>query len=216
MTRIANTHAALRAHPGEDVVLVSERSILTDRHVFAEMLHASGQLSEIEWDLYQRWYAMLADKMIVDGILWVDTVPDVCSERIARRNRTGEHVPMGYLRDLDAAHRAWVSTTETPVLTLPSALCNDRDAIVREVRGFVARLRGLQAVRNSAPPTPIAIAAPRAASAASADPVDAEDAEGRPAACKTPSKARQPLAELRGAAAPGASPGGMPAAVGSE
>jgi deoxyadenosine/deoxycytidine kinase len=178
MTRIANTHAALAAHPGEDVVLVSERSILTDRHVFAEMLQASGQLSELEWDLYNRWYAMLAGKMHVDGIVFVDTVPDVCAERIVKRNRVGETVPAEYLRDLDAAHRKWVATTPTPVLTLAAALTNDRPAVVAEIRAFVARLKDMQAARragDAAPATPV-VATP--------------DASEALPAVKTPSKAR--------------------------
>jgi deoxyadenosine/deoxycytidine kinase len=154
LTRIANTRAAMAdAAPGS--VVVSERSILTDRYVFATMLRAQGTLSRLEMDLYKRWWALLADATPVQGVLYLDTSPDTCAERITRRNRPGEKIDPAYLVDLDAAHKAWLSGEEAgegvdgeeaPAPAIKSLHISFRDgqtaeSLVPQIRAFVGELQ---------------------------------------------------------------------------
>jgi hypothetical protein len=43
-------------------VFVTERCLDTDHEVFAKMLLSDGQLSQLEFTLYQKWFALLQVK----------------------------------------------------------------------------------------------------------------------------------------------------------
>ena len=40
-------------------VMVGERSVITDRMVFAKLLKESGKMGKMEWELYNQWYNWL-------------------------------------------------------------------------------------------------------------------------------------------------------------
>jgi deoxyadenosine/deoxycytidine kinase len=143
MTRIRNTRQAIASAP-ENAVVVCERSILTDRHIFAEMLHNDKMLSPIEWDLYLMWYDLLAEHMKVDGILYINTPPDVCLGRIRHRGRTGEeNIQLKYLEQVDQTHKNWIGSTPIPVLTITTEQASERSGMVASLRQFVDQLRSI-------------------------------------------------------------------------
>lgn len=96
-------------------VIVMERCIETDRQVFATMLEEDGLLNGIEWELYNRWYSFLSGMLPpMDAYIWVDVPPEVCAQRIVKRNRHGEEgIPLSYLKELDKAHSVWLSHTHS-------------------------------------------------------------------------------------------------------
>jgi len=98
------------AKPGQ--IILSERSVLTDRFVFAEMLHHSGDLNPIEWTLYQYWYKAFGSMLPMAGLLYINTGVDTAYRRIQSRGRGGEgEISKEYLEALDRQHRAWVAGT---------------------------------------------------------------------------------------------------------
>ena len=140
MTRISNTREALAtAQPG--AVIVSERSILTDRNVFATMLRDQGHLNDLEWDLYTRWYGLLADATPIDGVIYLTTEPDTCADRIKRRGRPGEVIEDAYLVDLHNAHKKWVNTGDINSLHITFADNQPIESLVPMIREYIARLR---------------------------------------------------------------------------
>lgn len=141
MTRINNTTEVLKRVEGTDAVVVMERSILTDRHVFAEMLKKQGKLNPLEWDLYTRWYDLLTGFMPVDGIIHVNTDVETCIQRIASRARPGEVTPVEYLNDLHDAHESWLSDAAHPVLTLSTTDGSDETERIAKIVSFLDQLR---------------------------------------------------------------------------
>jgi deoxyadenosine/deoxycytidine kinase len=98
-------------------VIITERSPLTDRFVFAEMLRSSGDLSELEWTLYLRWYDSFTKNIPVTGIIHLGTDVLRSADYIVRRGRAGEEtMSLDYLKALDLQHRIWLDETELPVL----------------------------------------------------------------------------------------------------
>lgn len=98
-------------------VIITERSPLTDRYVFAEMLRESGDLTELEWTLYLRWYDSFTKNIPITGILYLGTDVARSADHIIRRGRAGEEsMSLEYLRVLDLQHRIWLDTTDLPVL----------------------------------------------------------------------------------------------------
>lgn len=110
--------ALANAKPGQ--VIVTERSVLTDRFVFAEMLKKKGDIDPLEWSLYQMWYDTFAADLPMAGILYIPTDVKTSSERIKMRNRTGEsEIPDAYLQDLERQHETWLASTNLPVWRIP-------------------------------------------------------------------------------------------------
>jgi deoxyadenosine/deoxycytidine kinase len=139
LTRLKAITAAMRA--ATKPVLVTERSVLTDRFVFAEMLRDKGDLDELEWQLYMSWFDAFASQLPIRAIIYVTTGVATSHARIAQRGRAGEAaIPQAYLADLQAQHEKWVAGTELPVLRLSTEPGEDIAASVGRVREFVAGL----------------------------------------------------------------------------
>ena len=71
-------------------IRISERSLLSDRYVFASIMKDSNILDEAEHGIYIQMYDTLV-KMneIVDlfGVIYIQCPPEVCVERIKKRSR---------------------------------------------------------------------------------------------------------------------------------
>ena len=109
--------AVAEAKPGS--LILTERSVLTDRFVFAEMLKASGDLSKLEKDLYEQWYNAFATQLPIVGIVYITTSVDTAFERIKTRGREGEAtISKEYLKALDWQHQVWLTNTTGPKLEI--------------------------------------------------------------------------------------------------
>jgi len=121
ITRYLSAFKALNEPIEKDTVYISERGILTDRYVFAQMLRDTGFLNDIEWNLYLKWFHHFEKMIPIQGIVYITTESGECQNRIKIRNRTGEdHIPLDYLQKLDQYHARWLSSTDKPVLFVPS------------------------------------------------------------------------------------------------
>jgi deoxyadenosine/deoxycytidine kinase len=119
-------------------VLITERSVLTDRFVFAQMLHDSGDLSKLEWELYLKWYDTFAIELPLKAVIHVTTGVACSSERIVTRGRQGESsIPMEYLTALDDQHHKWLAETELQVLRLSTEKQISLEDNLQRIREFV-------------------------------------------------------------------------------
>lgn len=99
ITRYMNAMKGMKeVNTNKKIILLSERCVLTDRYVFAEMLRDSNKLSPIEWNVYTFWYEQFAQLIPIKGIIHVNTEPEECIRRIKIRGRLGEeNIPKDYL-----------------------------------------------------------------------------------------------------------------------
>jgi deoxyadenosine/deoxycytidine kinase len=96
-------------YTNENSLIITERSIETDRNVFAKMLYEDDLLSSIEWETYNYWFDTFKEKSKVDIIIYIKTNPDKCLERINKRNRTEEStIKLEYLEKCDKFHNDWL------------------------------------------------------------------------------------------------------------
>ena len=96
-------------------IIVTERSVETDREVFARMLHDEGKIEQAEYQIYLKWFDEFTRGLEVHGIIHLETPPTLCRERVASRSRDGETIPLNYLQKCEDYHRAWLST-KSPIL----------------------------------------------------------------------------------------------------
>jgi deoxyadenosine/deoxycytidine kinase len=99
-------------------ILISERSLMADYHVFAQMLYESGHISLENYQIYKKWFWEFIKDIPVTGIVYLKTSPEVCFERCTNRARKGESISLEYLTTCSNMHEKWLDEDETPVLHL--------------------------------------------------------------------------------------------------
>ena len=112
---------------------VLERSVFSDRYCFAKNCFEMGLMSSLEWKLYQEWFTWLVEayEHKPAGFIYLRTDPQVCYERLVKRNRSEEAgVTRDYLQLLHDKHESWLihkldvhhNLQDVPVLVLE---CNE-------------------------------------------------------------------------------------------
>jgi deoxyadenosine/deoxycytidine kinase len=138
LTRLKNIKDAVES--GHKII-ITERSILTDKYVFAEMLHDAGDMDQIEWELYESWFNIFGKEYPVNGIIYISTNANISKERIHIRNRIGEeNIHIEYLEALDIQHKKWIENTNIPVLTLSTEIGVPVEKNIEEIKLFIERL----------------------------------------------------------------------------
>jgi deoxyadenosine/deoxycytidine kinase len=103
----------------KDTIIITERSIETDRNVFAKMLYEDGLISSIEWETYNYWFNTFKEISKIDYIIYIKTSPEKCLERINKRNRSEEsNISIDYLIKCDKFHNDWLESSSTKMITI--------------------------------------------------------------------------------------------------
>lgn len=103
-------------------IIITERCLITDAHVFAKMLYDSKHIEEDEYQIYTRWFDEFAKEVEPSCIVYFKASTDVCMSRIKKRSRAGEQdMQYEYLDRCNRYHDDWLLTDPTiliPVLVL--------------------------------------------------------------------------------------------------
>tara|TARA_R110002073_G_scaffold123085_5_gene266439 strand:+ start:6198 stop:6812 length:615 start_codon:yes stop_codon:yes gene_type:complete len=124
--------------------VIIERSIYTDRIVFAEVCREDGNINDIEWDDYTAWFDFIVKhiRFKPKGFIYLRTDPEKSHERINKRNRSGESIiSLDYLKKLHGRHDKWLME-EDNVLVLDvtedfESNPEHLDKMIQKVRDFV-------------------------------------------------------------------------------
>ena len=106
ISRIASLRKTIRENP--DSIIICERSVYTDFNVFAKMLYDDGKIEEVNYTIYKQWFDEFTQDAPITGTIYLKVSPDVCSERITKRNRDGEIIPLEYLKNCGKYHDDWL------------------------------------------------------------------------------------------------------------
>jgi deoxyadenosine/deoxycytidine kinase len=134
ISRLANMQNAIKNHPNH--IILMERSLLTDYHVFAEMLHEKGDLLHEEFAIYRKWFHHF-NTIPMDGLIYLETSPEVALERCQKRNRQGETISLEYLQELHERHETWIHEVETRPYLHVNNDSTDIDDILFAVEDFL-------------------------------------------------------------------------------
>lgn len=93
-------------------IIFTERSMFTDRNVFAKMLYDSGKMKSIDFQIYNKWFNEFVDIIKNLKTIYIRTSPSICNDRILKRSRLGENIPIEYLQDCHYYHETWLSNPE--------------------------------------------------------------------------------------------------------
>lgn len=128
-TRLSLLRKMIADHP-ECRMIVCERSLDADKHIFAKMLHEDGMIDEIQYKIYETFFNEFSDSFALDGILYLDVDPTVCHERVAIRNREGEEgISLDYLYRCREFHESWLKDNPLTLKIIEGVTVDPKSAI---------------------------------------------------------------------------------------
>jgi deoxycitidine kinase/deoxyguanosine kinase len=103
-------------------IIICERSLDADKHIFAKMLHADGKMEDIMYQVYETYFSEYEGDYHLDAVIYVDALAETCFKRIRIRSRDGESsIPLAYLEQCRNYHEAWLKKDnglKIPVLNI--------------------------------------------------------------------------------------------------
>ena len=90
-------------------IIVVERSMFTDKMVFAKMLYDDGNIEEVEYQIYNKWFEEFIKDLPPIDIIYVLTSPETALMRVEKRAREGETIPIEYLENCHKYHEDWLN-----------------------------------------------------------------------------------------------------------
>lgn len=113
ISRLALLRNIVRENP--DAIIITERSVFTDRQVFAKMLYDEGKIEEVDYQIYLKWFDEFIEEIPITGLIYVTTTPEKSKERVDLRARAGESIPLSYLQRCHNYHETWIKNIKKQV-----------------------------------------------------------------------------------------------------
>jgi len=114
ISRQALLMEAVEKNPGS--IIISERCIHTDKHVFAHMLYEDGKIEDINYAIYNKWFDTFSQKHQYNGHIYLRASPEICHKRVQKRSRLGETIPLEYLTKCHDNHDNWLMKSNNTIL----------------------------------------------------------------------------------------------------
>ena len=89
-------------------LIICERSLQTDKNVFCKMLHDSGKIEDINFQIYNKWFSEFISEIPLIYFVYIKTEPKIAHERVLKRNRKGENISVEYLEMCSMYHDNWL------------------------------------------------------------------------------------------------------------
>jgi deoxyadenosine/deoxycytidine kinase len=147
ISRLALLKEAIKNNP--DSIIITERSLVTDKMVFAKMLYDSGKIEHVTYQIYLNWFDTFSEEFPVHKVVYVKTCPEKCHLRIMKRARDGEsNIPLDYLNSCNSYHNNMLDKSN-------ECVCNEQlildgnidiyenetqlDKWIREINDFITK-----------------------------------------------------------------------------
>ena len=126
ISRLSLLKKAIRENPGS--IIITERSLNTDKMVFAKMLFDSGLIEDVNYQIYLKWFDEFAEECPLNKIIYINADPEICYGRIKKRSRAGEScIPLAYLQECHKYHENMIDTLS---LNVDLLILNGNDNII--------------------------------------------------------------------------------------
>jgi deoxyadenosine/deoxycytidine kinase len=109
ISRLSILRNAVRENP--EAIFITERTLDSDKNIFAAMLYDQGKIEDVNYQIYLRWFEEFKADLPITHFVYVRTEPENCYERVHRRAREGEEViPLEYLKKCHEYHEIFLPT----------------------------------------------------------------------------------------------------------
>jgi deoxyadenosine/deoxycytidine kinase len=124
-----------------DAIIICERSYLSDKYIFAQLLREMKLLTNDEHHVYLLWHDMstrISPKL--DGVIYLNTDPSTCVSRIIQRQRKGEEkISFDYINNLHRLHEDLAKSVNIPVCMIDGNIHSNSTEYETEVIEKVVR-----------------------------------------------------------------------------
>ena len=141
ISRLSILRDIIKKNP--NAIIITERCLFTDKFVFAKMLYEAGNMTKIEYDIYNKWFDTFISDIPITGFFYVKTTPTICNERIKQRNRNGEDIPLQYLNTCHLYHENWLNSINIPVTYYDGNNTINEDNIISCIKQIDSIIRGM-------------------------------------------------------------------------
>jgi deoxyadenosine/deoxycytidine kinase len=102
-------HAVKNLPATADTIVISERSLYTDKFIFAKMLYDQGKIEDVNYQIYLNWFDEFVHDFPITHRIYIKADPEICYDRIHHRGRQGEEtIPLAYLQQCHEYHEAYM------------------------------------------------------------------------------------------------------------
>jgi deoxyadenosine/deoxycytidine kinase len=109
ISRLSILRETIKTNKDKDIIIITERSLYTDKYVFAKMLYDQGKIEDATYQIYTHWFDEFAKDFPVKNIIYFNAQPQKCYGRIHKRARLGEEIiPLAYLEDCHKYHEEFL------------------------------------------------------------------------------------------------------------
>ena len=123
ISRLSLLKQAVKNYP--DSIIITERSIHSDRHIFAKMLYDDKLIREIDYQIYNKWFDHFIEDIPITGTIYLQCPPEISNQRVLKRARKGETIPLPYLIKCHQYHEEWLDITKADSSKAPPILIVD-------------------------------------------------------------------------------------------
>ena len=112
-----------------------ERSIWSDKNVFAKNCYENGMISDIEYRLYNKWFEFLRKSISIPAhsYLYLRCPAEVSYERLNMRARQEESsVGLDYLKQIERQHESWLKDKPL-VMTIDATIDYKNEETFRQI-----------------------------------------------------------------------------------
>lgn len=109
-------------------IIITERSLYTDKNVFCKMLYDDGLINLIDYKIYNKWFDEFTDLLQNIHYVYLKTEPNIANERVLKRSRKGEIIDIRYLIRCNDYHNNWLNK-EKQVIVIDANKENDEKNI---------------------------------------------------------------------------------------
>jgi deoxyadenosine/deoxycytidine kinase len=100
---------ALQENHDKKIIIITERSLHTDCYVFAELLKKQNNIEDVCFQIYMQLFNEFSLNYPISTLIYIDTVPTICYERIKKRSRSGEEIiNINYLTQCHEEHENYI------------------------------------------------------------------------------------------------------------
>lgn len=134
ISRLNAMKQTIKENP-DAMFFITERSLYTDKHVFALLLYKDDMIEDVNFMIYNKWFECFAQEYPISKMVYVKTDPIKCLERINIRSRDGENcIELDYLTKCHEHHETMIynkmQSTNTLELDGNCDIFEDEDVIV--------------------------------------------------------------------------------------
>lgn len=117
-----------------------ERSIWSDKHIFAKNCYMSGLINEIEFQVYNVWFDWIEKNCNSPKktFIYLKCSPETSFGRIHKRGRAEEKsVPIEYISQIHECHEIWANLGEEFYIIDAELDLTNKDVFIEEYKKFI-------------------------------------------------------------------------------